>query len=248
MLKRSFLTGLIGLLCLGCGTFETTKSNQFSPNDIHQSYSVGANKDLTEVTAVFTNGESSTDGLELTEPAKIEFNGKRLVKMEGGMMKKSARYYDSLHEYPAKQIFTFTDAKGSQETYEITLNPLEITGKDLEVSLTKGGELPLSRPIESDETVEVFFDSTILPPPSNSESNANEANAPKPRYAWTFQAKLNAERTKAVIEPASLERFVAGKTKVRATVIKTKTLENSAKGVSIKSQYRSENIMVNVKN
>lgn len=246
MLKNSLFLILFCLVFSGCGVFDPLKSTDVSASQIHQSYTVYGKKDgSTSVQAIFSVGPEAKDRLELVEPSKIEFNGERVIKMEKGMIAKHADYYHSLFEFPSKQVFTFTNASGNKETYEITLNPLEITDKNLEISLSKGGELTLSRAVENDETVNVLFASTVLPPPSD-KNTANQV--PKPKYAWNFPAKLNADRTKIIVDSSSLGYFVPGKAKVYVGVAKEKKFDNSAKGATIKSNYTSETVMVNVKN
>lgn len=246
MLKNSLFLILFCLVFSGCEVFDPLKSTDVSASQIHQSYTIyGKKNGSTSVEAVFSVGPEAKDRLELVEPSKIEFNGQRMLKMEKGMFAKHADYYHSLFEFPSKQVFTFANASGGIETYEINLEPLEITDKDIEIDLSKGGELTLSRAVENDETVNVLFDSTVLPPPSD-ENTANQT--PKPKYAWSFSAKLNADRTKIIVDSSSLDYFVSGKAKVYVGVTKEKKFDNSAKGAAIKSNYTSETVIVNVKN
>lgn len=245
MLRNSFLLVLFCLIFNCCGVFDPLKSTDVSASKIHQSYLVfGKKNGSTSVEAVFSVGPEAKDRFELVEPSKIEFNGERMTKMEKGMFARHADYYSSLFEFPTKQVFTFTNPSGNVETYEINLEPLELTDKNLEIDLSKGGELTLSRAVENDETVNVLFDSTVLPPPNDAN---NENQGLKPKYAWSFPAKLNPERTKIIVDSSSLDNFVSGKTKVSVSVTKEKTFDNSAKGASIKSNYISETVMVNVK-
>lgn len=246
MARHRILLVLFCLILSGCGVFDPLKSTDVSASQIHQSYMVfGKKNGSTSVEAVFSVGPEPKERVELVEPSKIEFNGKTMLKMEKGMFAKHADYYTSLFDFPSKQVFTFTNASGGVETYEINLAPLELTDNNLEINLSKGGELTLSRAVGNDETVNVLFASTVLPPPSDAN---NENQSPKPKYAWSFPAKLNPERTKIIVDSSSLDNFVSGKTKVSVSVTKERTFDNSAKGASIKSNYISETVMVNVKN
>lgn len=235
----------IALICLlfsGCGTFEPTKSDKFSPTEIHHTYKVNGNNNFTTIDAIFSVVKSPNEAVELVAPSQIEFNGKTLGKTEGGMFKRHAYYFQSLYEYPSNQVFTFTDADGKKENYEIVLNKLEIADDNLEVSLSKGGTFSLSRAIESDEELLVSLHSTVLPP----ATNTNE-NSPNLKYGINYQAKLNPERTKVIIEPFSLGNFVLGKAIVSVFVSKNKEINNSGVGVSLHSQYQSTGVTINVK-
>lgn len=246
MLKKYlpvFIVFLFGVF--GCASTETIESTKVSSTEIYQSYIIQGSKNSTSVTVTFRVGGSTGSTVDLDAPSKIEHNGKEMNESAPGFLK-GTDYHDSANNFVANHKFTYTDAGGKVWQNEVSLDALEITGKDLKFSKANGGTITLSRAIGEDENIEILLVSEKTPPPATNSNSNNKT--PEKDYSTNLQINFDTSRTIAKIEPSSLKNFVDGKANLSLTIRKNKPVQQSAKGGSLDFTYESQKVAANVIN
>lgn len=246
MLKKYlpvFIVFLFGVF--GCASTETIESTKVSSTEIYQSYDIGGNKDQTTVTATFRVGGPTGSTVDLDAPSKVIHNGKEMSESAPGFLK-GTNYHDSANNFVATHKFSYTDANGKTWQNEISLDALEMTGKDVTVSKTNGAIITLSRPVGQDENIQLTLYSETNPPPATNSNSNNKT--PEKDYSITLPANFDATRTTIKIEPSVLKNFVNGKATITLTVRKNNAPQQSAKGGMINFSYDSQKVSANVIN
>lgn len=235
---KVFLPVLIFLAIFssGCYSIETVESTKISSADVYQSYFILADKDRTSVTATFRVSSKSGATIDLDAPSKIDYNGKPMPEIAPTGWK-GTTYEASANKFTGQHRFIYTDGNGKTLRTEINFLPVEFSGNVSGASRTVKTLVPLSRPLDKEETITAYISGKTKPAKNNTDANS----------AASVNINLDSSRTALVIEPDDLKNFTGGKIDVELKVEKTEIFQQpDTKGGEIRISYEARGISLSI--
>jgi hypothetical protein len=231
---------LIGLIVSACNvaSVETVQSNSVAPSEIFQGYSISANKNSISAEAVFRIGGATGTTLDLIAPSRVEYNETAMQKSAAvnssvPIFSKGTTYSSNSNVFRPNQQFVYTASDGKIYRNSISLAPLELALKKPLVFSTKTATaIPLSRPLATDEKLEISLDETIFDDISLTDNTVY----------------LDTARKVLIVTPAFLkEKEVKKSVNLTVKVSKSQAIkETTARGGNISFSYQSAEVGANI--